>query len=183
MKKRNEVGLLVRGDAVIREWAADLQEDENVLLYACLECLGNATKQQRLEAETRYKIVARNHYGNRMYNQLNFTPQTGRHSHSEETKRQLAEIARARTKILDTTAYPCIVKGTWYKSRAEASFANGYKSADGLKYKLMNPQETEYIWLKDTMGKPIPPEFQQAVKEFQANLKLKRKRISPPKNT
>lgn len=181
VKKRNESGLIVRGDAVIREWAADLKEDENVLRYVCIERLGNATKQQRLEAETRHKVFAREHYGERMYNQLNFTPQPGRHSHSEETKRQLGEIARGRTKTVDTTAYPCIVKGKWYKNRTEASLANQYKSADGLKYKLLNPDETEYIWLKDTRGKPIPPEFEEAVKEFEATLKKKTIRIVPPK--
>lgn len=183
VKKRNQVDLVIRGDRVIQEWAADLEEDENILVYACLECLGNATKRQRLEAETRYKMLAQHQYETRMYNQLNFLPKRGQQSHSEETKRKLADIARAQTKTLDTTAYPCIVQGKWYTSRAEASFATGYKSADGLKYKLMNPTETDYIWLKDTRGKPIPPEFEDAVRNFQVNLQRKTRRIIPPKGT
>ena len=73
-------------------------------------------------------------YRGRMYNLLNFKPRPGVRSHSESTKKQMSEVNKVfDEKKIDTTLWGFVCEGKFYKSMAEASFAYGYKTKDGLK--------------------------------------------------
>jgi hypothetical protein len=80
---------------------------------------------------------------------------------------------------MDLTAFPCICEGRWFASRGEASLYYGYKSKDGLKYKLNNPDELDFIWLKDTKMKPIleDEEIQKLYQEWLRTFKPGVKRV------
>lgn len=169
----------IKSDLVTEKVIKDLSQKTDFLLFTCLENLDQVDKKTRVQIETQYKQEAFQLYPNRLYNQQNFLTRPGLFSKTQESKEKNRKASLTQDITMDTTAYPCICENKWYNSRADASRAYGYKTNDGLKYKLADPAALDFIWLKDTKGKPLPkdPKIQKKVQEFFNNLKIKQKRI------
>lgn len=183
-ERRTEANSPIKHDETLAKISTDLKLTNNTLLFTAIEYLDNSSKKERLVVEAGVKQKAAELYPGRMYNKLNFIPNAGIVEQSEESKQRIREAVKDRTVTQDLTEYPCICEGKWFKNRAEASRAYNYKTGDGLKYKLNNPAEKNFIWLKDTKNKPIPPDplIRQKVEAFFATLQLRPRKIIPPKS-
>lgn len=177
--RRQQQHELIKSDLVTEKVVKDLTQKNDVFLFTCLENLDKADKKRRVQVETIYKQEAYQIYKNRLYNQQNFVPTAGVVSKNQESKEKNRQASLRQDITMDITAYPCICDNKWYNSRAEASRAYGYQSKDGLKYKLANPTALNFIWLKDSKGKPFPkdPLIQKKIAEFFQELKIKEKRV------
>lgn len=155
-------------DKTLGKIAADLSEPQNTLLFTALKDLGDASKEERRKEETYYKKLLAETGGDCLYNVQNYIPSTGRLTQTTESRELIRQSSLSRPVTIDTQSYPCICEGKWYETRAAASRAYGYKTPDGLKYKLNNPQEVKFIWLKNPLNKPIPddPEIKRKVDLF-----------------
>lgn len=181
-KKRLDANTLKPKEITVKKLFDDLTLEKNTLLFVCLKPLDSATKKERVSEETKFKLAIEKEYPGRMYNLQN-PVSTGPKEHSEFSKELIRTAAKSQVIKQDLTVYPCICHGKWYNSRAEASLAYGYKSKDGLKYKLRNPEEKDFIWLKEMGNKELPddPEIKAKVENFFKNLKKKPIRFFFPK--
>lgn len=185
--KRQKANIRLVEDNRIAPIIADLSNEQNILLFTAIKDMDNATKNERLSEEEQARLEASRQYKNRLYNPPTQKSKMGQLTQTSQAKDLIREASLNRNITIDTTPYPCICEGKWYNNRAEASRAYGYKTNDGLKYKLADPKQVDFIWLKDTQNKPIPndPQIIQKIKEWKASFQVKAKRIInryPPEN-
>jgi hypothetical protein len=109
-----------------------------------------------------------------MYNSLNSPRKIGEFTHSAETRQKIRETTLANRKrdVRNSVSYPCICHGVWYRRIQDASYAYGYKSKDGIKSKLKNPNELDFISLKPPVTKPFPndPILRRQIEAFYKGL-------------
>lgn len=177
--KRKANDMTLASDKTLAKICDDLSEKNNTLLFTVIKELNGADKKTRVAEESAFKRECEVNYKGRLYNAQNVTPTPAKFSQTAESKDRIRQAAAKQDITQDLTSYPCICHGKWYSSLAEASRAYGYKTSDGLKKKLLNPNEKDYIWLKNTLDKPLPNDLllQQKIADFFRNLKIKPVRV------
>lgn len=155
-------GLSLRGYEYYDRIVNDLVEPVEKLFYSIIEYTDEITRDARKAVEENYIKKAFDLYDSRIYNPPTAKTKLNVRKRSEASKElnRLSAITnnlqkQSKTPI-DTSSYPCIVKGKWFDTMEEANKAEGFSYRSVIKNRLLSPQFPQHIWLKDLKGKQIP---------------------------
>lgn len=152
---------------------ADIQETSNsTFFYSVLEYTDSIDKKERQNKELFYRQLVQQVKDTKIYNPITKPAGPGIRRLSESSRQAIREANIGLKREIDTQAYPCIIKGKWYKSLAEANKALGYSSKGGITRRCLSPAYPDYIWLKNICDKEIPntPELEEQLQLFYTKL-------------